>query len=156
MVAMRNKSNRVIHKNTYSICDMNEPQFSVIGSRFIFQCWAVVQGYTTKYLCRNGRHSGNLCNSRNTALTYCVGRYVNDDGILTWYVKLQNFKYFMTTYRCFNMSVKPTSAYEDMWIYFTRRKFPTCFGHLLMLSALRCCTKDMIQRTKSQCAYIKF
>jgi hypothetical protein len=142
IVVVGNKSNCVIHKNTLSVCDMSGPQFSVIGSRSIFQCLAAAQGCNTKYLCRNGRNSGNLCNSRNTALTYCVGCYVNDDGILTWNVRLQNFKYFMPTH-CFNLRIKP-SAYEDMWIYYTRRKPPTCFGHLLLPSSDRCCTKDSV------------
>lgn len=132
IVAMRNKSNCVIHKNTLSICDMTEPQLSVIGSRFICQCLTAVQGYTTKYLCRNDRHSGNLCNSRNTALMYCVGCYVNDDGILTWNIKLPN------------LNISWPRTYASVWewnqqVHTKMCEFIIHVGNLLHVSGIFCC-----------------
>jgi len=56
----------------------------------------------------------------------------------------------MTTHRRFDLRTKPTSADEDMWIYYARRKHLTRFGHLLLPSSGRCYTKDMIQRTWNQ------
>jgi len=48
--------------------------------------------------------------------------------------------YFMTMHWCFSMRINPTSAYENMWIYYIHLKPPTCFRHLLWQSSGRCCT----------------
>ena len=68
------------------------------------------------------------------------------------------FKYFMTMQWCFAMRVRPTSAYENMWIYYI-----TIFVNLLHVSVTFCghlqgvfFSKHILQRQPRRSTNIKY
>jgi hypothetical protein len=71
----------------------------------------------------------------------------NGCGRFVWGFTTFNI-YFVTMHCCFSMRINPTSAYENIGIYFVHLKPPTCFCHFLWQSSGRCCTTDMLKRTR--------